>query len=152
MGWPVFQKLLLAAGIALLAFFLWRLIAPWIANLHRPANKAAHAPWTPDRGAALALLEDADRLAAEGRYDEATHLLLQRSVEQISAARPGLLHPASTAREIAASPSLPATASLAFGIIAGRVERSRFALRALAQDDWHVARKAYADFAAVEMA
>ena len=33
-----------------------------------------------------ALLEDADRLAAQGRYGEAAHLLLQRSVSQIGLA------------------------------------------------------------------
>src|SRR5690606_442515 len=100
-----------------------------------------------DTQEALALLEDADRLAAEGRYDEAAHLLLRRSVGQIAAARPGLLDPSNTAREIAALPALPDTARRAFAIIAGRVEASLFALRALSADDWRAARAAYADFA-----
>ncbi len=89
----------------------------------------------------------ADRLAAEGRFDEATHLLLQRSVGQIAAARPDLVEPATTARELAAMGALPDAARTAFGTIAGRVERSLFALRALGADDWQAARAAYADFA-----
>jgi hypothetical protein len=103
--------------------------------------------WAPDTGEALALLEDADRLAAEGRFDEATHLLLKRSVGQIAAARPGLLDPSSTAREIARLPALPDAARGAFATIAERVERSLFALRRLDAADWRVARSAYADFA-----
>jgi hypothetical protein len=54
----------------------------------RPREAAAETEWTPDRAAAIALLEEADRLAAEGRYGEAAHLLLQRSVHHIAAARP----------------------------------------------------------------
>ena len=111
------------------------------------AEEPAAPDWVPDAGEALALLEDADRLAAEGRYDEATHLLLKRSVGQIAAARPDLLEPSSTAREIAELPALSEAARGAFALIAGRVERSLFALRSLSADDWHAARAAYADFA-----
>ena len=103
--------------------------------------------WAPAAGDALALLEDADALAAQGRYDEATHLLLKRSVGQIAAARPDLVEPATTARELAALPSLPDGARTAFGTIATRVERSLFALRTLSADDWQAARAAYAEFA-----
>jgi len=97
--------------------------------------------------AALALLDEADRLAADGRFDEATHLLLQRSVGQIAEARPDLVEPSSTAREIAAQPALPEKARGAFAVIADRVERSLFALRRLSLEDWQAARAAYADFA-----
>lgn len=100
-----------------------------------------------DRAAALALLEDADALAAQGRYEEAVHLLLQRSVHHIAAARPDWLNPSSTAREIGLIPGLPAAARQAFTLIAREVERSLYALRALAADDWHRAREAYAAFA-----
>jgi hypothetical protein len=115
--------------------------------LRRREPEQAAAEWTPDAGEALALLEDADRLAAEGRFDEATHLLLMRSVGQIAEARPDLLEPSSTAREIAELPALPQAARGAFATIAERVERSLFALRSLSADDWQAARAAYADFA-----
>lgn len=144
-GW-VLLWVLAAAIVAGLAYFLWRLIEPWFDRSPRPAAPTDEG-WTPDRGAALALLEDADRLAAEGRFDEATHLLLHRSVAQIAEARRDWVLAASTAREIAAIEALPAAARNAFAIIAGRVERSLFALRQLDAGDWTAAREAYAAFA-----
>jgi hypothetical protein len=113
------------------------------------AADAAREPWRPDAALSLALLEDADRLAAAGQYDEATHLLLKRSVGHIATAQPGAVEPSSTARELAALPVLPEAARAAFGVIAERVERSLFALSALERADWEAARSAYAEFALV---
>ena len=142
---PAMMWLLVALALALVAALAWRYLGP-LAKRQREAEQAA-PEWTPDTGEALALLEDADRLAGEGRYDEATHLLLKRSVGQIAAVRPDLLAPSSTAREIAELGALPETARGAFTVIAERVERSLFALRGLSADDWRAARAAYADFA-----
>ena len=144
-GWPIIKWLLIGGAAALALYIVWRIIGPDF--LARKSVKPEPEEWVPDAAAAMALLEDADRLAAEGRYDEATHLLLQRSVGQIAEARPDLVEPSSTAREISAEPELPQRARAAFGIIAERVERSLFALRTLSQDDWQTARDAYADFA-----
>ncbi|WP_240310849.1 hypothetical protein [Altererythrobacter sp. ZODW24] len=143
--WPILKWVLLAAAISLLLWLLWKLIEPYIGGPKR--EKVAEEEWVPQREEALALLSDADRLAAEGNYDEATHLLLQRSVSQIATARPEWLEPSSTAREIAALPALPEAARAAFTAISERVERSMFALRRLGADDWQAARTAYADFA-----
>jgi hypothetical protein len=141
--------LVIALAVALLAFVLWHLLAPLLGARRnaRAVAEGASPDWTPEAGEALALLEEADRLAAEGRYDEATHLLLKRSVGHIAAARPDLLEPSSTAREIAELPALSDAARDAFALIAGRVERCLFALRRLTLDDWTAARAAYADFA-----
>lgn len=145
LSWPVFKWVLLGLGVLLAGYLLWRLLAP---VFDRPRQSAAAEPeWAPDRAEALALLEDADRLAAEGRYDEATHLLLRRSVAQIAAARPDWVEPSSTARELAALAALPDAARTAFAAIAERVERSLFALRSLGAEDWQAAREAYAEFA-----
>jgi hypothetical protein len=137
--------LVIAIGVTIVLFLAWRLLSPL--SLRRRQLEQTEPEWTPDAGEAMALLEDADRLAAEGRYDEATHLLLKRSVGQIAEARPDLLEPSSTAREIAALPALPQAARGAFATIAERVELSLFALRSLSADDWHAARAAYAEFA-----
>ncbi|QSB46216.1 hypothetical protein IDJ81_13905 [Tsuneonella flava] len=147
-AWPVLKWALLALAIAALLYLLWKLIGPalgWRPQKHSDSDREDE--WQPTHAAALALLEDADRLAAEGRFDEATHLLLQRSVTQIADARPDLVDPSSTARELAALPALPDAARAAFGTIATRVERSLFALRTLGADDWQIARDAYAAFA-----
>lgn len=145
-GWPIIKWVLIGLGVLLLAFLLWRLVGPDL-FARRKREDDPQNDWAPDRKAVLALLEDADRLAAEGRFDEATHLLLQRSVGQIAAARPDLVDPSSTARELAAEPALPEGARKAFGVIAQRVERSLFALQKLGQADWQAARDAYAEFA-----
>jgi hypothetical protein len=142
---PVVMWILAALAIVLVGVLVWRHLVPLFGR-ERPVSEAA-PDWVPETRDALALLEDADRLAAEGRYDEATHLLLKRSVGQIAAARPDLLEPSSTAREIAELPALSDAARGAFALIAGRVERSLFALRSLSADDWNAARAAYADFA-----
>jgi hypothetical protein len=147
LSWPAMKTIgiALAAAVVLAILWFW-VIRPLIAwKRMRPDEEEAE--WTPDRAAAIALLEDADRLAAEGRYGEAAHLLLQRSVRHIAEARPDWLEPASTAREIAVLPMLPERARQAFAAIAARVERNLFALRDLDLADWQAARAAYADFA-----
>lgn len=146
-SWPVLRWVLLAVLVAALALLAWRVLGPALGWRPRKAVLAEDEGWVPATGDALALLEDADRLAAQGRYDEATHLLLKRSVGQIAAVRPDLVEPATTARELAAIGALPEAARAAFGTIAARVERSLFALKALGADDWQAARAAYAEFA-----
>lgn len=145
LSWPVLKWIMIGLAVAGLLFLLWRLLAPVFAR--SPVSEAADEDWAPARAEALALLDEADRLAAEGRYDEATHLLLRRSVGQIAAARPEWVEPSSTARELAALPALPEAARAAFRVIAERVERSLFALRHLGREDWDAARAAYAEFA-----
>jgi hypothetical protein len=146
-SWWWLQWVLLAALVVFVAILLWRMFGPGAALRRAAGAPVTEEEWHPEAAASLALLEDADRLAAEGRFDEATRLLLQRSVGQIAAARPDWVEPSSTARELAALPALPAPARTAFTVIAERVERSLFALRALDRADWEAARAAYADFA-----
>lgn len=149
-NWTVIWIILAALGIALFLYILWRIYGPaLLARKTRTKGNPQEEEWVPETGEAIALLKDADALAAQGHYDEATHLLLGRSVAQINTARPDLIEPSSTAREIAALPDLPSAASHAFKTIAERVERSLFALHALGQEDWTIARAAYADFAKV---
>jgi hypothetical protein len=140
-----------AIGISLAVVVVFAIVWFWVLRPlldARGARKTGDEPeWAPDRAAAVALLEDADRLAAEGHYGAAARLLLQRSVYHIAQARPDWLQPASTAREIAVLPMLPERARQAFSAIAVRVERSLFALRELDLADWRAARDAYADFA-----
>ena len=94
---------------------------------------------------ARALLAEADALAAEGRFAEAVHLLLYRSVEDISARRPGLVRPAMTSRELAAAADLPTVARHAFSRIARAVEISLFGGRSIDAGAWEQCRSAYAE-------
>jgi hypothetical protein len=147
LSWPVMQKIGLVVAAALVLVLIWFLVLRPLLDRRRSHAPEQAPDWAPDRDAATALLADADRLANEGRYGEAAHLLLQRSVHHIAQARPDWLQPASTAREIATLPMLPERARQAFATIAARVERSLFALRELDAGDWRAARAAYADFA-----
>lgn len=149
-SWWWLQWVLVAIVALFVVVLLVRLIDPaWLRRRNRDKAGAEATPdeWRPETHASLALLEDADRLAAEGRFDEATHLLLQRSISQISAVRPDWVEPSSTARELTALPALSDAARSAFSVIAGRVEASLFALRTLDRADWDTARAAYAEFA-----
>ncbi|PZU06600.1 DUF4129 domain-containing protein [Sphingomonas sp.] len=136
---------LLALGVAAI---LWLVVRQIRWPKRREADVEEAPPeWRPDEAGARSLLEAADRLAAEGRYGEATHLLLQSSVGDIALRRPDLLRPSLTSRDIAGSAALPLGARLAFGQIARLVERNLFAGKPLAEKDWRTAREAYAGFA-----
>ncbi|EGD60348.1 hypothetical protein Y88_2222 [Novosphingobium nitrogenifigens DSM 19370] len=137
------------ATVAVIVLAAAAIAWPFLAGLLRGRKAEARtAPaWAPDTDRAVALLADADRLAAQGLFDAAVHLLLRRSFDDIAQSRPDWLTPSSTAREIAHLPALPPTARNAFAIIAGEVERSRYALQRLGHADWARARGAYAAFA-----
>ena len=151
-AWPWIEWAVLGLGALLVLALLWRIIRPLVAKWQGRPARMAEEDWAPPAAEALALLADADRLAEQGRYDEAAHLLLHRSIHHIASARPDMLHPASTAREIATLPALSAAARGTFGTIAALVERSRYALHPLALPDWQQARDAYASFAATRIA
>lgn len=101
--------------------------------------------WAPEAAPARSWLREADALAAQGRYAEAVHHLLFRSIEDIGRRRPRLVRPALTSRELAAAEVLPPPARSLFARIAGLVERSLFGGRAVEAGDWTAARAAYAD-------
>lgn len=149
--WPILQWVLLALLIAFVGYLIFRTFGPMANQVRSRKRPSEEDSWQPSQAESLTLLEDADRLAAEGKYDEATHLLLKRSVGQIASARPDLVEPSSTARELAVLPALSEAARAAFGTISDRVERSLFALRSLDRSDWEAARSAYAQFALAKL-
>jgi hypothetical protein len=112
----------------------------------RAAEAEVTPDWRPEQTAARALLAEADALAARGDYAAAAHLLLERSVEDLSTRRPDVLRPSSTARELARS-DLPEAARRALGRIVRGVEISLFGGAALAEPDWRDCRRAYEEFA-----
>jgi hypothetical protein len=151
-SWPAMQYVLIALALLGGLFLLWRLVLQPLIERARKPQPRSEPEWSPERGQAVALLAEADRLAAQGRFGEAVRLLLHRSVQHLADAQPTWLLPATTAREIAGLPRLPQAARQAFGTIAQHVERSLFALRDLERSDWEAARAAYADFALQDFA
>ncbi|MEO1029688.1 MAG: hypothetical protein AAFX02_11610 [Pseudomonadota bacterium] len=107
---------------------------------------AGPLPYRPDQEVARMVLGDADTLAAEGRFEEAVHALLYRSIEDIRAAR-GDVEAFLTSREIGLLNELSPGGRQALGRIIQLVEGSFFGGRALGADGWHDAREAYEAFA-----
>lgn len=103
--------------------------------------------WRPEARTAHGLLGEADALAKQGRYAEAAHLLLFRSIADIEQRLPDFMRPALTSRDISDAPALPAPARTAFSSIARIVERGIFAVRPVDEQGWTEARSAYEQFA-----
>ncbi|HEX7758130.1 MAG TPA: DUF4129 domain-containing protein [Caulobacteraceae bacterium] len=141
-----------AAIVALLVFLILREVLGVRFSRRRRANaRVQPVDWRPEAWKAKALLEDADRLAEEGRYDEAVHLILYRSIDDIEGRRPRLVRPALTARDIAALEGVPGAARAAFAQIARVVEASFFGGRDVDRAAFAACRKAYEDFAFPEV-
>ncbi|MEY4270463.1 MAG: hypothetical protein RLZZ58_1679 [Pseudomonadota bacterium] len=119
--------------------------ADWVGQLRRRAPVVDAEEGLVEAARARELLTEADALAADGRYEEAVHLLLWRSLEDIDRRRPDFVRPALTSREIAAAQTLPAVARGAFAAIARAVEHSLFGGNKLGAADWTACRTAYAD-------
>lgn len=109
----------------------------------RARAKPSPADWRPEVLKARTLLAEADLLAAEGRFDQAVHLLLFRSIDEIEDRRPRLVRPAFTSRDIASLEALPKDARETFGQIAQVVECSLFGGRAVAAATYAECRAAY---------
>jgi hypothetical protein len=134
----------------LAAWILYRLasrLLGWSPVWGRKVDEPGAPDLRPEASAAQRLLEEADALARQGRFSEAVHLLLFRSVEDIDRRRPGLLRPALTSRDIAALPDLPVKPRNAFARIATIVEFGLFASRPILDADWKACRSAYEEFA-----
>jgi hypothetical protein len=141
-----------AALVALLVFLILReVMGVRFSRKRRATARVKPVDWRPDASKALALLEDADALADQGRYDEAVHLILYRSIDDIEGRRPRLVRPALTARDIAALEAVPGAARNAFTLIARVVEASFFGGRSVDRDAFAACRKAYEDFAFPEV-
>lgn len=145
-----------AAGVALAIILYWvfayfrdRSSGEREAKAKKPRTRKEEA-WRPGEAQAAQLLDEADVLAGQGRYDEAVRLLLHRSIGEIDTHRPDLVRPALTSRDIAGHPLLPRGPAAAFARIAALVERSLFARRPLGADDWQDCRSAYREFAFAE--
>lgn len=144
--------LLIAVVIAILAG-LYMVFGESITLRGRQREKKAEADISiipdlrPEEAHAHALLEDADRLAAEGKFAEAVHLLLFRSIDDIQEKHSGIIGRSLTAREIGALGILPDPIRNALSPIIRIVERSFFGGRAVDASGWQEARASYETFA-----
>ncbi len=142
---------MLGAAALILAWLLlrWVLRSAWWRKQGGSGAGPSEA-LRPQEAPARALLAEADRLAAEGRYGQAAHLILFRSIEEIDRKRPHLVAPSFTSRDIAALHAIPEGPRGAFARIALMVEQSLFARAELGRSDWEHCRSAYEEFAFAE--
>ena len=101
----------------------------------------------PAKDTAKTLLEDADQLAASGRFGEAVHLLLYRSIEDLKRRRDHRIPDALTAREVGDLPVLPDGPRNALKTIIACVETSYFGGLRVTQTAYDRCRSAYEAFA-----
>jgi len=148
---PIMQGLFWLGVAVIVALLTWAIYGRVRETLARRDLPADHAPiWRPEAAPARALLEAADALARQGRFADAVHLLLQRSLEEIGRHLPDFLRPSLTSRDIAAATDLPQQPRQAFAEIARAVEISLFGGRPLDADRWQSCRSAYERFAFAE--
>lgn len=151
---PLLKLIFWAAAIAViagLAYFLFgEAIRMRLGIARKEKVKAVDDVLTdirPDADRARSLLEEADALAREGRFAEAVHLLLFRSIEDVQERLDGGVPTSLTAREIAGLGSLPERARRALRPIIQIVESSFFGGREVDATGWQSARRSYEDFA-----
>lgn len=143
----------LAAIVLTLAFFIGREVLR--ARFGHDDKKQVRAEvqetsYQPAPEKARALLDDADKLAAQGLYDDAVRTLLHRSIDDIEQRSPRAIRPAQTSREIARLSILPPSVRAAFDPLVRAVERSWFGGLPLDSAGYQACRKSYADFALPE--
>jgi len=86
-------------------------------------------------------------MAADGRFEEAVHELLFRSIQDIDIRRPNTIRRSLTSREIAALKILTPATREAFATIGGVVETSYFGGQKIGKAEFDICRAAYAQFA-----
>lgn len=101
--------------------------------------------YQPAEAQARILLDEVDKLAAEGRYGEAVHTLLFRSIQDIDRNRPNVVRRSLTAREIGGLSVLTSESRTAFSTIAGVSELAHFGGVSVNKAGFETARQAYAD-------
>ena len=139
----------IGAIIALILYAIAKVIYETRFN-QNPKEVVEDAPpplYTPDQDQARILLEDVDAMAAEGRYEDAVHELLFRSIQDIDIRRPNTIRRSLTSREIAALKILTPETRQAFATISGVVETSYFGGQKIDKAEFDICRAAYAQFA-----
>lgn len=149
---PILKVLFYGLVIGIVAYIAYLIISEAIKlkRSHVPKVKTS-APvipaYQPRAEDARIILDDVDALAAQGRYDEAVHTLLLRSIQDIRKKRPKSVPRALTSREISVLDILSLKAQQAFKQIGDRVEVSHFGGAPLDEEAFKQSRKAYEDFA-----
>jgi len=136
---------------AIVMAILYLLVTTLMAANFQGKDKTDDSPATPlyqpEQAQARILLDEIDALAAQGKYAEAVHTLLFRSIQDIDANRPNVIRRSLTSREIGGLAILTEGARDVFSNIAAIVERSFFGGQDIGKADFDMARADYARLA-----
>ena len=150
---PILQLIFYGLLAAAVLFILYLIVNSMViakrnlAPIIKTEDAAEIPTYRPDKKTARVLLDDADKLAAEGKFEEAVHLLLYRSIQDIETRCPHHIKGSLTAREIAVLKILSKKAKASFALIGHLVETSFFGGRALDAQDYDASKTAYKAFA-----
>lgn len=139
---------LIAVGAVLVVIFLVNELASLSQRSRSGAQWAEDAVAKAERHAAApgtrTSLEEADRLAREGRFTEALHMLLLDCIAQLRRLRfDSLIAPSMTSRELVRRLSLPEPSAKALSSIVSAVELSYFGGRQPGEGDYARCRESY---------
>lgn len=129
--------------MAVLYLIITTLLAARIGERAKKDTQEAPALYRPEQSQARVLLAEIDALAAQGKYAEAVHTLLFRSIQDIDLNRPNVIRRSLTSREIAELKILTAQSREVFSNIASVVERSFFGGQDIDKADFDTARAGY---------
>jgi len=150
---PIFQILFYGILAVAVLYILYLILSAIVLarRSYAPKDDEEELPETPtyrpDEETARVLLNDADKLAAQGKFAEAVHAILFRSIQDIEDKRPHHVKRSLTSREIASLSVLSPVARAGFSTIGSLVERSFFGGRPLGAGDYEISKSAYKDFA-----
>jgi hypothetical protein len=141
--------LLIGVGVLLAVFYLGREVPAWLGR--RRQLKSGAAPMVQGTPVADSQLIDAlgraDRLAAEGQFAEALHLLLLHSIDYLKRHLGAVYGDSSTAREILQRSRLPDHGRRSLGAIVDAAEISYFGGRPVDGGIYADCRQHYQTFA-----
>lgn len=142
--------LLIGVAVLLAVFYLGRELPAWLGR--RRQMKAGATPMVEGvqvgvDSQLLDALGRADRLAAEGQFAEALHLLLLHSFDYLKRHLGGIYGPSSTAREILHRSRLPDAGRQSLGAIVDAAEVSHFGGRPVDGGIYAACRRHYQAFA-----
>ena len=149
----VLMWLLVGAGALLLVIFIINEVSSFSLRRRGKSAQPEEEAVTPagiaaaGNGTGLSL-DEADRLARDGRYAEALHMLLLDCFAQLRRLRfDAVIAPSLTSRELARKLTLPEQSARALSAIVSAVELSHFGGRLPGEDDYRRCRQDYLQIA-----
>ena len=134
---------MIAVAIVLLALFLASELRGWQAD-EAAGGDAAAAPGEDHAAVVEKPLGDADTLARAGKYGEAIHVLLLRTLEELVRRLDRPLPRSLTSREILRAARITTVARTALRDIVGAVERTHFGAYPAQAGDYAACRQNFA--------